>query len=370
MTLGNNEQIFKLIEESNNILIITDQIFNIDSFSSALSLGLFLQKLDKNPVISFKNEIDEKYKFLNGLELIKNKIELKNNLTIAISTKNTKAKELSYEPKDDKIEIYLTPEKNKFFTKEDVTITDNQTSFDLIISIGIDNIKNIGEFYDNNIEFFFNTTIINIDNNPENERFGQINFIEPKHKSLCELIFDITTIYRSEIIDDKIATNMLAGIIHKNKGFKIPDLSSNTMEAVSNLIEIGANREGIVNNLYKTKTINDLRIWAKILQNSKLANNNEIFFSVIEDENEQINFSDLFDEIISTIDGIKIGLFFNKIDDIIYINLMTNNGFNAKEISSDFSPIGDKNETNFAISSQDIDKVVEIVLQKITKKIQ
>ena len=49
---------------------------------------------------------------------------------------------------------------------------------------------------------------------------------------------------------------------------------------------------------------------------------------------------------------------------------MANNGLNAKEISSDFSPIGDKNEAKFAISSQDVDRVVEIILQKITKKIQ
>lgn len=370
MTLGNNEQIFKLIEESKNILIITDQNFNTDSFSGSLSLALFLQELDKNVTLYFKNEIEEKYKFLNGLNLVKNTIELKNNLTIAISTKNTKAKELSYEPKEDKIEIYLTPEKNKLFTKEDVIITDNQTFFDLIISIGIDSIKNIGEFYDNNVDFFFNTTIINIDNNPENERFGQINFVEPKYKSICELIFDITTIYKSELIDEKIATNMLTGIIYENKGFRIPNLSPNTMEAVSNLIEIGANREDIVNNLYKTKTINDLRIWAKILQNSKLADNNKIFFSVIDDENEQINFSDLFNEVIGTIEEIKIGLLFNKINEIIYINLITNCGLNAKELSSDFNPVGDKNETKFAISSQDVDRVVEITLQKINKKIQ
>lgn len=370
MTLGNNEQIFKLVEESKNILIITDPNFNTDNFSGSLSFALFLQKLDKNVTVYFKNDIEKKYEFLNGFNFIKNTLELKNNLIIAISTKNTKAKELSYEPKDDKIEIYLTPEKNKTFTKEDVMIIDNQNSFDLIISIGIDNIKNIGEFYDNNVEFFFNTTTINIDNNPENERFGQINFIEPKYKSICELIFDITTIYKSELIDEKIATNMLTGIIYKNKGFKIPDLSPNTMEAVSNLIDIGANRQDIVNNLYKTKTVNDLRIWAKILQNSKLANNNEIFLSSIDDENEQINFSDLFNEIISNIDGIKIGLLFNKINDIIYIDLLTNNNINAKDLLSELNPVGDKDEIKFAISSSEIDKVIEIILQKILKKIQ
>lgn len=370
MTLNNNEQIFKSIEESKNILILADQNFNVDNISASLSLSIFLQKLDKNTTIYFKNNIEDKYSFLNGLESIKNNLEIKNNLTIAISTLNTKAKELSYEPKDDRIEIYLTPEKNKKFSKEDVIINDNQNSFDLIITIGISDIKSIGEFYDNNVEFFYNTPIINIDNNPENERFGQINLIEPQYKSLCELVFDITTTNKSELIDGKIATNMLTGIIYKNKGFKIPDLSPNTMEAVSNLIEIGADRESIVNNLYKTKTLNDLRIWAKILQNSKLANNNEIFFSVITDENEQINFSDIFNEVISNIEGIKIGLLFNKIDGIIYINLLTNDNINAKEIVSDLNPIGDKNEVKFAISSSEIDKVVDIILDKIIKKIQ
>lgn len=367
MTLNNTEQIFTLINESNNVLMIADPIFNLDKIASILSLSLFLQKLDKNINIYFQGNIEKKYSFLNGLELLNDKIEIKNNLTISISTKNTKAQELSYEQKEDRLEIYLTPEKNKKFSKEDVIITDNQKMFDLIITIGIEDIEKIGNFYNNNIDFFNNTKIINIDNNTINTRFGQINLVETQYVSISELIFDFITVYKSELIDEKIATNILAGIIDKNKGFNLEKLSSNTMEAISTLIEIGADRETIINSLYKTKTLNDLRIWSKILQNSKLANNNEIFFSIIDDENEQINFSDFFNNIINNIENIKIGLLFNKINDIIYITLDTNN-INAKELLEDLNPVGDQNEVNIAVSGSDINKVVEIILNKIIKK--
>ncbi|HQL11435.1 MAG TPA: hypothetical protein PK507_00280 [bacterium] len=370
MELNNLDQIFRIINENSKILILTDSIFNFDKIAASLSFGLFTQILGKNTIIYFKNTIEEKYKFLNGFELIKNNIDIKNNLTIAISTKDVKAKELSYEQKEDRIEIYLTPEKNKKFTKEDVSIIDNQNLFDLIITIGVENIEKIGEFYNSNIEFFKNTPIINIDNNIANERFGQINLIEPQYSSICELMFDLITMYKSELIDEKIATNILAGIIYKNKKLNLQKLSSNTVEAISALIEIGADKEKIINNLYKTRNLNDLRVWSKILQNSKLAYNNTLFFSIIDDENEQIDFSDFFNNIIDSIGCIKIGILFNKINDIIYITLITRDNINAKELLKEFNPIGDNEEVNCAVSSSDMNKAVEIVLNKIIKKIQ
>jgi len=370
MELNNLDQIFRIINESSKILILTDSIFNFDKIAASLSFGLFTQILGKNTIIYFKNTIEEKYKFLNGFELIKNNIDIENNLTIAISTKDIKAKELSYEQKEDRIEIYLTPEKNKKFTKEDVSIIDNQNLFDLIITIGVENIEKIGEFYNSNIEFFKDTPIINIDNNIANERFGQINLIEPQYSSICELMFDLITMYKSELIDEKIATNILAGIIYKNKKLNLQKLSSNTVEAISALIEIGADKEKIINNLYKTRNLNDLRVWSKILQNSKLAYNNTLFFSIIDDENEQIDFSDFFNNIIDSIGCIKIGILFNKINDIIYITLITRDNINAKELLKEFNPIGDNEEVNCAVSSSDMNKAVEIVLNKIIKKIQ
>ncbi|HPO11239.1 MAG TPA: hypothetical protein PLM63_01495 [bacterium] len=370
MELNNLDQIFRIINENSKILILTDSIFNFDKIAASLSFGLFTQILGKNTIIYFKNTIEEKYKFLNGFELIKNNIDIENNLTIAISTKDIKAKELSYEQKEDRIEIYLTPEKNKKFTKEDVSIIDNQNLFDLIITIGVENIEKIGEFYNSNIEFFKDTPIINIDNNIANERFGQINLIEPQYSSICELMFDLITMYKSELIDEKIATNILAGIIYKNKKLNLQKLSSNTVEAISALIEIGADKEKIINNLYKTRNLNDLRVWSKILQNSKLAYNNTLFFSIIDDENEQIDFSDFFNNIIDSIGCIKIGILFNKINDIIYITLITRDNINAKELLKEFNPIGDNEEVNCAVSSSDMNKAVEIVLNKIIKKIQ
>ena len=375
MNLGSNEQILKLIDEKNNILIMVDPIFNPDSFVSGLAFGLYLKKLGKNVSVYSENKffffnIDQKYNFLSGFELIKNVLDLKNKLTIAVLTNNVKAKELSYEPKNDRIEIYLTPEDNKSFTKNDVIISDDNGNFDLIITIGIENLKKSGKIYDENVDFFFNRSIINIDINTANERYGQINHIEPHYRSISELIFDIISFYKSELIDEAIATAILTGIIYKTKGFKIKDLSPNTMTAVSNLMDVGANREKIVNNLYKTKTVSGLKTWARILENSVIDEQSKIFYSTINENNEKIDFNELFDELLSGITTIEIALLFTKVDDITYIDLITNNLLDARIIAADFSPVGDKDSVRFAISSGDTERVTNIVIKKIREKIQ
>ena len=370
MNLNENEQIINLINESKSILVLVDPSANLDSITASLSLCLYLEKMGKKAEIYLENkDINEKYHFLPGLNLITDKIDLKNKLTVSIITKNTKAKELSYEPKEDKIEIYLTPEDGKSFTKEDVLINESNKNFDLIISLGVDDIKNIGEVYEKEADFFFNKPIINISIKETTELFGKINCIKTQYNSLSELVFDFMTFYKSELIDENIATNILAGIIYATKDFRSENLTANTMSIMSNLMELGADRNKIINNIYKTKTVDNIKLWAKIIENSKIDPEKNIFFSKIENNDRLIDLSELFYNFINTIEKVEIALLFNKIDGVTYIDLVCSEKFNAFEISSSFSPVGDKNYVKFAISSDNIEKVIEIVLRKIKEKV-
>ena len=369
MNLNENEQAINLINESKNVLIFVNPSINLDSITSGIALSLYLEKLEKKVTIYLENKkIDEKYNFLSSLNSITDKLDLKNKLTVSIVTKNVKAKELSYEPKEDRIEIYLTPEDGKSFTKDDVLINDSGKNFDLIITLGISNIKNIGEIYEKNTEFFFNKPIINIDIQNSNELYGKINYIEQTYCSLSELVFDFMTFYKSELIDENIATNILTGIIYNTKEFRSEELTATTMSAIATLMELGADKNKIMNNLYKTKPVDNIKAWAKMLENSKLDEDKKIFYSKIEDNKLSLDLSELFYGFINTIEKVEIAILFNKTNGITYIDLVCSENLNALEISSSFNPVGDKNYVKFAISSDDVEKVVEIVLRKIKEK--
>ena len=202
--INNLQEALKVLDISNNILIIFNND-NSDFLMSSVCLSYYLKKIQKNiDLISENKKIDSKYSFLNINESIEDHLNSDNKFTIIIDTKENKAKELSYEPKEDSIEIYLSGEKRSFEEK-DISFIKNSKSYDLIITLGVLDIKNLSKIYSQNVDLFYNTPILNIDNNISNERFGQINVIEPQYRTISELIFDIIYQKNTDNIDSKIS---------------------------------------------------------------------------------------------------------------------------------------------------------------------
>ncbi|MCF7906334.1 hypothetical protein K9L04_00185 [Patescibacteria group bacterium] len=370
--INNISEILKVLDVSKNILIIFNND-NSDILMSSICLSYYLEKTQKNiDLVSENTKINSKYDFLNIENKIKNTLKSDNKFTIIIDTKENKAKELSYEPKENSIEIYLSGE-NRNFEETDIKFLKDSKKYDLIITLGILDIKNLSKIYNENVDLFYNTPIINIDNNISNERFGQINIIEAQYRTISELVFDIISQNNPDIIDTKISNLLLTGIIDKTSGFKFSSISPNIMSTSSMLIEIGADRENIIKNLYRTKTVSSLKLWGKILSNMKYKDSGILWSYLIEDEKNldisNFKFSDIFNELVSEIPKIKIALLFIKKENVIEVQIITTKKYNAFELTEEFKGVGNDSESSFAISSNDLDQVVSIIIDKLNKKI-
>ena len=369
MNLSNTEQIFKTIESKKSALILLSKNYNGDALSAALALSLYLKKYGKKASIAVENpeNIDKKYKFLTEIDLISNKVFDPSKFTIRINTNRIKAKELSYEPKEDAIEVYITSATENGFKKEDVEIIEENVSFDFVFSIGSKSKDSIGLYIENS-KFLDNKEIINIDINPKNENFGTINCIMQDQKTLSEVVFDIISFNKSELIDENIANCILTGIMDKTNGLKSFDIASSTLANASNLMDLGVDKDLISKNLFKNKNFEEIKMLATIFANIK--SDNKIIYSVNENLNENFNIKSIFTDNVSYIKDAEIFIIFNKKDEVIYSQIVTSEKYNADEITSDFRSIGNNEIAQFAIASADIEKVIEIVIEKIKNKIK
>lgn len=367
MNTSNTEQLFKIIDSHKSALILLSKNYNGDSLAASLALSLYLKKYGKKSIIAIENlNIDKKFKFLPENNLITNIIFDPSKITIRVKTDRIKAKELSYEPKEDSIEIYINSATNDGFKKEDIEIIEENVDFDYVFTVGIKNKEDIG-LYQENIKFFENKDLINIDIDPNNTKYGNTNIISSDQKSLSELIFDIISFNKSELIDENISTCILTGIMDKTNGFKSLDISSNTLSNASNLIDLGANKDLISKNLFKNKNLEEIKNTSKVLLNTTSSDN--IFYSINEGLNGIINIKSIFNDNIIQIDNAEVFLVFNKKDSIVYAEITCSNKYSAVELSSDFKSIGNNELAQFAIASPDIEKVAEIVIKKIKNKI-
>jgi nanoRNase/pAp phosphatase (c-di-AMP/oligoRNAs hydrolase) len=352
--LNQEQQVFEQISKANTILVTTNRAAGGDAVASALATYLFLKKLDKNVELVFggnttssstlsstttdlstgeslsedtsvvtnkPNNKDGQFSFLPAFDQIKSKLDNLRKFVISLNIGQTKVGQIQYKVEGDLLNFIVAPI-DGFFTKEDVSTSSSNFKFDLIIVVAVQDLESLGSIYEQNTDFFFKTTIINIDHQPANESFGQINIININAVSTTETLYNLFTAHNKELINEDIATCLLTGIITATKSFKTNNISPAALTTASQLITLGARREEIVNNLYRSRSLNLLKLWGIVLARMTGGDDNKVISSMINNDDFKKtttgpdDLSDVIDELIINIPQAKIiVLVYERIED-------------------------------------------------------
>lgn len=375
--LNLEDQIFKQIEKSNNILIIFKEDGDGDFLASALGLFLFLKNSNKSvEIVKSNNENIERDKkslsFLPSYEKINNKIENIRRFIVSLNIENAKISQIKYSLEKDQLNFIISPASG-WFENKDVSTRAGEFKYDLIITVGVSDLESLANLYDENVEFFYKTTIINIDNRASNEDFGQINLINLNVPTVSEIIFNLLKNNDEKKISEDVATCLLAGIIKKTKNFQVGNLTPKTFLAGSELINFKARREEIIQELFHSKSLDCLKLWGEILNNLRSENNNKLLWSKINYKDLNSTGKNSLDEIVEDlISGLPETDIFvvltekNKEETVVFVySLKTFDVLNALK---DFNPQGNKKMLELLIKKpiKDVEKIIiyEVLLNK------
>ena len=376
--LGIKEQIFNQIEKSKSPLIIFPADWNGDDVASSLAIFLFLKKLGKEvEIVSLSSSKSKIWSFLPGASDIKDSLNNLRKFIVSLDISQAKIDQIKYAIEDKSLNFIISP-KEGWFTSEDVSTSTSGFRFDLIITVGAGDLESLGKLYDSNVEFFYKTTIINIDCRTENEEFGQINYIDANSVSTAEIVLDFLTTKNPELISEDIATCLLSGIISKTKNFKNTNLTPDALLATSKLINLGARREEIINNLYRSRNFKTLKLWGKILTNLNSELNSRLIWATakkedfIASEASEDSIFDIIDELIVNIPEAKVI--------VIILENISGNGnkaivysvsnINAKELLKEYSPEGNSKSSKINLDGnlqEASTKIIELIKNKLEK---
>ncbi len=268
--LNEIQQIKQEIENCKHVLIVFNNHENADAIASALALASFLEKSNKSADIACPNFLPTKnLNFLIGLKNIKSKLEHLQKLIIKVDVSHAKIESLSYDIKDNWLSIYLTP-KNGLLTKDEIRTAQSAYKYDLIITLETSELETLGPIFLNNTDLFYRNNIINIDYHATNERYGQINYVDLNATSISEMIYRLSKQIWETYLEENNATALLTGMIAATHSFKTTNVTPLTLQAASELINHGANREKIIQNLYRTRSLATLKLWGVALSKLKI----------------------------------------------------------------------------------------------------
>ncbi len=278
------EQSKSLIEKAQNIHIFLPENYNLsltegDVFCAGTALFYSLRKIGKKVNLFFER-IPPNFQFLTTPSLI-----------ISVDTDKTKFSELSYEQTDKGLKIFLSSSLKKISAK-DVSFTSLEESFqtntsespDLLIVLGCQDLESIGKRFNESSNVFYQTPILNIDNNSKNQNYGEVNLIELKSLSLSEIVFELVKTIDQELIEKDISTLLLAGIIWSSENFRNPKTRPQTFQTASLLIEKGGNHQKIIQNFYKTKSISQIKLLGQVLKKMTFNQEKEMYCTGLTEE--------------------------------------------------------------------------------------
>lgn len=328
MSLNTGEQILSLIENSNNILITVPYDYSGDCFCSAMAFYNFL--LEKKKPDSVDLILPQKpkkiYSFLPKIEQVVLQPEKIKRLVFDISTKATKVKEIDYTEEKQRLKLYLTSSPHEIKPEEVTVYYDDY--YDLIILFNSQDFKSLGEIFTKNADFFHSNTIINIDFHPANEKYGQVNLIDTKFNSVSELIFNFFESVDAHISKD-VADCIFAGLVFVTQGFTNNKVTPSCLSLAGRLMQLGAEREKIISNIYQTKSVSLLKIWGQILSQMKYDENSKMAWSFVDVDTEEVDnvgVSELIEEIISRSPEVEVVVLFHSIsEEVIRVYVYSNN---------------------------------------------
>lgn len=280
--INSEEDFKKLIEKTKEILIISPES-SIDLKASSFALVYFLENFNKKVTLfSSKKDFSEISFLPKPINTINNLNGLR-DFQLIFNTKKNKIVNVQTEKSENKHIINITPEKGTIDPR-DFSFIPAKFKFDLIIILGSPSLENLGDIYLSNTDLFFEIPKINIDFNPSNENYGQVNIVDETASSVSEILTELFFNNNPDLIDKKISQSLLTGIISATESFQIPTTSPKTMNLAAQLIKKEADQPTIVRYLYRNKELSFLKLWGRIMARLNWDKNRKIVWSLISQE--------------------------------------------------------------------------------------
>jgi phosphoesterase RecJ-like protein len=311
--------------------------------------------------------------FLPKYDKITPKLDARRNFIISLDTSKAKVASFSYDfSKDGKrLNIYITPKEGAYEPK-DVASENFSFGYDLICILDNPDLENLGLIYERNTDLFYNTPIINIDHNPSNEHYGEVNLVDITASSCCEILYSLIESLGSDFINDNVATCLLAGIISSTSSFQNPNTTPKSLTCAAQLVALGADQQKIVQNLYKSKTLSSLKLWGRALARIKIEPEAKLVWTLIGSQDfekaqaKNCDLSSLIEELSSRIPEASLSLVLSeeKKGEVLGL-LKANRNVDLVRLANHFNTLPESDLIRIAFKNKGLTEVEKEVIGKI-----
>jgi len=370
MELSPKQQIAELIKSNQRILIVGHKNSGGDLIGSMLALERVLVSQGKEVSLVLSEGVETAHLFLPGVEKIGRELSGQRDLIVRIDKNANKIEKIAYNEENGFLNIVITPS-GKAIAKSNLNIVDGNYKYDLIFVLDTQDVEKIDPVYDKYTELFFEVPIINIDHHAGNEHFGTVNLVDMTATSTAEILVSIIEAIGPGNFDADVATCLLTGLIADTASFKNTNTTPKSLTISAQMLAAGARQQEIIQNLYKARPIQTLKLWGKLLSGLEYDAEHRIVYTVVNKEDlstAKASIEDVqivLDELLSSTPGTDIVLVLVENNANITGLLRGLNGQDVLSLAEGFGGNGKALEASFEVQNATIANNKEQIITKI-----
>lgn len=377
-------QIISLINESKHILLVSHKQMDGDAIGSLLALKEVLEKIGKTVDSLVAGDFPSNLTYLNDYTSLKQKIEIYKDFIINLDISDLQIDKLGYKrsPDGKNLSIVITPKSGELKTS-DVSFSESGSKYNLIIILGSPDLESLGSVYNNYSELFFEIPTAQIDHHSFNENYSKVNFVDMTASSTCEMLVSLIEAIESsnsiKLFSETVATALLTGIISKTNSFQNISTTPKSLTVAAQMVALGAEKDKIVLNLFKSKPVSTLKLWGRIL--GHLLEEDEFVWAKVslldleETNSHQNQINLVFDNLLKTISDFDFVVLISQTieqDMLVEIRSLTPN-FDSLKIASYFGGGGSSQSASFVYPihsdfKEESDRVIEKIKDFVSQK--
>lgn len=237
--------------------------------------------------------------------------------------------------------------------------------FDLVVSLDCGDLKRLGE-----CEKYFKGNTLSIDHHISNSRFADVNYVEPQAAATGEIIYDLVK-YLGVEFDKEIASSLYGAILTDTGGFMFSNTTKKTHLIAGELIGFGADYYNLNKKLMQEKDYKRHLISAKAIENAEFEADGKICICLFDNElceNLNITDDDLngLAQVTRSISGVEAGVLITEITKgIVKVSLRSDELVNVALVAEAFGGGGHIRASGVRFRDTDILKVKDMITEEI-----
>jgi len=221
------EKVIDCIRKNKRFIITTHINVEGDALGSELALAVLLKRKGKEAVILNQDKVPPEYRFLPGVDAIKNKL--------------------------------------------------GNFNFEVAVILDCSDLNRCGKIQ----KLFANAvTTLNIDHHISNSKFADINWVKPRVSSAAEMVYELYQRLGVPFKRDS-AVALYAGILTDTGSFRYANTNYHTHMMAASLLKAGAVPQKVYQNIYQSNSFEDMKFLAKILPSIRRDREGKLVWFVI-----------------------------------------------------------------------------------------